>query len=449
MEEEMMPPPGAGNEVPPGALPKEVADDQPILASEGEYIIPANVVRLIGLEYIEKMVNKAKAKLEEMDAAGRIGGEQEAPAPAPEPAPTVPMMAEGGMVGSMDVPTTPAVASGAMGQGQGSTFSGVKQMQGPAGNIMYVPFLDGKPIIPVPEGYAEVGGVASTGAAPAAPQASKPAAIDPLSATSAGRRQDDGTTTREQDKARADSDAQLKTSLGGDPRSWAADTFVKYGNTLGSDMDKVGRMGVQVMMPGLGTVAMKARDRFLQKNIPNLMDEMLKTGKDPQGNAITPEQRSALATAQAKINSSYAAKPAGQGLMGKINGFVDKITGRDREEPTASTKDTTRPAAPARSTTTVAPGSNQKDKPTSTRVTTGGAERPSAIADKAAASKTAQKAPPSRSNAANTAAETKRVEQAKKDNANGVKRGFAQGGLVAPVKMPSYKKGGLVKRRDC
>jgi hypothetical protein len=447
MEEEMMPPPGAGNEVPPGALPEEVADDQPILASSGEYIIPANVVRLLGLEYIEKMVNKAKAKLEEMDAAGRIGGEQEAPAPAPEPAPTVPMMAEGGMVGSMTVPTTPALASGNMGQGQGSTFSGVKQMQGPAGNIMYVPFLDGQPIIPVPEGYTEVGGVASTGAAPAAPKASKPAAIDPLSATSAGRREDDGTTTREQDKARADSDAQLKTSLAGDPRSWAADTFVKYGNALGSDTDKVGRMGVQVMMPGLGTVAMKARDRFLQNNIPNLMDEMLKTGKDPQGNAITPEQRSALSTAQAKINSSYAAKPAGQGLMSKINGFVDKITGRDREEPatpTASTKDTTTPADRP------VPGSNQRDKP-ATRVTSGGASNPSAIADKAAASPTAQKAPPSRSNNAKTAAETARVENVKKNNEKGagVKRGFAQGGLVAPVKMPSYKKGGLVKRRDC
>ena len=448
MEEEMMPPPGAGNEVPPGAMPKEVADDQPILASEGEYIIPANVVRYLGLDYIEKIVNKAKKGLAEMDQNGRIGGEPSAPAPAPEPAPTVPMMAEGGMVGSMDVPTSPAVASGAMGQGQGSSFSGVKQMQGPAGNIMYVPFLDGKPIIPVPEGYAEVGGVAS-----AAPQASKPASTeprDPLAATS--QYQDDGTTTREQDKARADSDAQLKGSLAGDPRQWTADTFVKYSNALGSDMDKVGRMGVQIMMPGLGTVAMKARDRFLQNNVPNLVEDMLKTGKDPLGNAITPEQKTALQGAQAKISANYAAKPAGQGLMGKINNFVDKITGRERDDPTSSS-DSATPSTPGRSSTPAArPAADQKDKPTSKRVTTGGAEGPSAEADKAAASRTGQKAPPSRSNAANTAAETARVESVKKNNEKGagVKRGFAKGGVVASVKMPSYKQGGLVKRRnDC
>jgi hypothetical protein len=445
MEEEMMPPPGAGNEVPPGAMPKEVADDQPILASEGEYIIPANVVRYLGLDYIEKIVNKAKKGLAEMDQNGRIGGEPSAPAPAPEPAPTVPMMAEGGMVGSMDVPTSPAVASGAMGQGQGSSFSGVKQMQGPAGNIMYVPFLDGKPIIPVPEGYAEVGGVAS-----AAPQASKPASTeprDPLAATS--QYQDDGTTTREQDKARADSDAQLKGSLAGDPRQWTADTFVKYGNALGSDMDKVGRMGVQIMMPGLGTVAMKARDRFLQNNVPNLVEDMLKTGKDPLGNAITPEQKTALQGAQAKISANYAAKPAGNGIMAKIGNALG--LNRNQRDATVSTSGSDGPTPPSRPTTTAArPVADQKDKPTSTRVTSGGASGPSATADKAASSRTAQQAPPSRSNAANTAAETKRVEQAKKDNEKGVKRGFAKGGVVASVKMPSYKQGGLVKRRnDC
>lgn len=446
MEQEMMPPQGAGNkEVPPGALPNEVADDQPIMASDGEYIIPANVVRYLGLDYIEKIVNKAKKGLAEMDQNGRIGGEPSAPAPAPEPAPTVPMMAEGGMVGSMTVPTTPAVASGAMGQGQGSSFSGVKQMQGPAGNIMYVPFLDGKPIIPVPEGYAEVGGVAS-----AAPQASKPASTkprDPLAATS--QYQDDGNSTADDNKERAASDAQLKGSLAGDPRQWTADTFVKYGNTLGSDMDKVGRLGIQAMMPGLGTVAMKARDRFLQNNVPNLVEDMLKTGKDPLGNIITPEQKTALQGAQAKISANYAAKPAGNGIMSKIGNALG--LNRNQRDATVSTSDSDGPTPTTRSSTAAArPAADQKDKPTSKRVTTGGAEGPSAEADKAAASRTGQKAPPRSANAASAARETARIEQAKKDNEKGVKRGFAKGGVVASVKMPSYKQGGLVKRRnDC
>ena len=83
-------------EVPPGALPSEVADNVDIKASEGEYVIPADVVCYLGLDYIEKMVNKAKEGLAEKHAEGRIGGATQAPQ---EEAPAgTPMMAEGGLV---------------------------------------------------------------------------------------------------------------------------------------------------------------------------------------------------------------------------------------------------------------------------------------------------------------------------------------------------------------
>lgn len=41
-------------EIPFGAKPEEVADNIPIMASEGEFMIPANVVRFIGLEKIQR-----------------------------------------------------------------------------------------------------------------------------------------------------------------------------------------------------------------------------------------------------------------------------------------------------------------------------------------------------------------------------------------------------------
>src|SRR5688500_15674701 len=66
--------PLSGNEVPFGAKPEEVRDDVPIMASEGEYVIPANVVRFLGLEKIEKLVGKAKESLEMM---GELSGEEE------------------------------------------------------------------------------------------------------------------------------------------------------------------------------------------------------------------------------------------------------------------------------------------------------------------------------------------------------------------------------------
>jgi hypothetical protein len=66
--------PVTGNEVPPGSLDQEVRDDVDAKLSEGEYVIPADVVRFIGLGQIEGMIQKAKQGLAEMDANGRIGG---------------------------------------------------------------------------------------------------------------------------------------------------------------------------------------------------------------------------------------------------------------------------------------------------------------------------------------------------------------------------------------
>ena len=40
--------PVSGNEVPPGALPSEVRDDIPARLSEGEYVVPADVVKSMG-----------------------------------------------------------------------------------------------------------------------------------------------------------------------------------------------------------------------------------------------------------------------------------------------------------------------------------------------------------------------------------------------------------------
>ena len=52
--------PVSGNEVPAGAMPKEVRDDVPAMLSEGEFVIPADVVRYIGLDKLMKMRETAK-----------------------------------------------------------------------------------------------------------------------------------------------------------------------------------------------------------------------------------------------------------------------------------------------------------------------------------------------------------------------------------------------------
>jgi len=74
--------PVSGNEVPPGSLAEEVRDDIPAQLSEGEYVVPADVVRYYGVKFFEDLRDQAKMGLADMEANGRIGGE---PVPAGGP----------------------------------------------------------------------------------------------------------------------------------------------------------------------------------------------------------------------------------------------------------------------------------------------------------------------------------------------------------------------------
>jgi hypothetical protein len=111
--------PVSGNEVPPGSMALEVRDDVPAMLSEGEYIVPADVVRYYGVKFFEDLRGQAKSGMMDMERNGRIGGE---PVGAPEDDLTpeeMQMLAEitgmyaGGMVkgyqegGVVDQPFTP------------------------------------------------------------------------------------------------------------------------------------------------------------------------------------------------------------------------------------------------------------------------------------------------------------------------------------------------------
>jgi hypothetical protein len=67
--------PVSGNEVPPGSLPEEVRDDIPAQLSEGEYVVPADVLRFYGMKFFEDLRENAKIELARMDREGRIGGQ--------------------------------------------------------------------------------------------------------------------------------------------------------------------------------------------------------------------------------------------------------------------------------------------------------------------------------------------------------------------------------------
>lgn len=68
--------PVSGNDVPLGSTEKEVRDDQPAMLSEGEMVVPADVVRYFGVEYFMKLRDEAKMGYKKMEAMGQFGTEE-------------------------------------------------------------------------------------------------------------------------------------------------------------------------------------------------------------------------------------------------------------------------------------------------------------------------------------------------------------------------------------
>ena len=81
MEEGGTTDPESGNDVPVGSTQEEVRDDIPAQLSEGEFVLPADVVRYHGLEKIMALRDEAKMGLSRMDAMGQMGNSEEATIP--------------------------------------------------------------------------------------------------------------------------------------------------------------------------------------------------------------------------------------------------------------------------------------------------------------------------------------------------------------------------------
>lgn len=160
--------PVSGNEVPIGAKPEEVRDDVDAKLSDGEYVIPADVVRFFGVKHFENMIMKAKKGMEEMHQGGRInGGNSQDDLPfSTEELMTEDggdgevQMAEGGIVlPAFDPSQLPDLNFGDL---QMPDFNSAmlpsvetKDYVGPDGKATTILFINGEPVTPVPEGYTE------------------------------------------------------------------------------------------------------------------------------------------------------------------------------------------------------------------------------------------------------------------------------------------------------
>jgi hypothetical protein len=176
--------PVTGNEIPPGSMASEVRDDVPAQLSEGEYVVPADVVRYFGVKFFEDLRGEAKSDMMEMEADGRIGGtpvdtngipleEDEALTPEEEAMLAEAMaadqpqgMASGGVVkGFSDgglqttsyVPTSPYSVGGAYNTagayGSSGGFEARQYVDTSTGQTRTFQFLNGKPISFIPKNF--------------------------------------------------------------------------------------------------------------------------------------------------------------------------------------------------------------------------------------------------------------------------------------------------------
>ena len=195
--------PVSGNEVPPGSLPEEVRDDIPAMLSEGEYVVPADVLRFYGVKFFEDLRAQAKMGLAEMEANGRIGGEpieeetgdvgisdQELMlimAQAPQEEPQQVMANRGGLMGfqagGLNYPAyikQPDLTQFGM---AGPDFQGgleYRTFTNDAGMTITIPFFNGEPMGMIPPGYTE--GDAPTTTEQAAPKVAQDDGFDAASA---------------------------------------------------------------------------------------------------------------------------------------------------------------------------------------------------------------------------------------------------------------------------
>ena len=154
-----------GVKVPPGSLKEEVADDIPARLSEGEFVIPADVVRYIGLEKLMALRDKAKQGLQRMQEMGQMGNADEVENPDQTFAAEDDDMFEqdidsileedeampegfalGGIVTEADIPKM---------EWTKNPVVDVRYFKHADGRVMFITYINGKPSTSIPEGFKE------------------------------------------------------------------------------------------------------------------------------------------------------------------------------------------------------------------------------------------------------------------------------------------------------
>ena len=166
--------PVSGNAVPPGAMQNEVRDDIDAKLSEGEFVIPADVVRYIGLERLMKLRDEAKQGLARMAEIGQMGNADQVANPEAlhegddgfeAELDSILQEVEGGEKeekefdagGFVDAGTDYLAKYNIPKTSITNPALDVRAYKNAEGRVMYITFFNGKPSIAIPAGYEFAG----------------------------------------------------------------------------------------------------------------------------------------------------------------------------------------------------------------------------------------------------------------------------------------------------
>lgn len=165
--------PVSGNDVPAGSLQNEVRDDIDVKISEGEFVVPADVVRYIGLERLMKLRDEAKAGLARMNEIGQMGNAEEVANPEAlqeedgfdSEIDDIMQEVDGEQMGEKSfnaggfaVPGTDILAKYNIPKTSITNPAlDVRAYKNKDGRVMYITFFNDKPSIAIPAGYEFVG----------------------------------------------------------------------------------------------------------------------------------------------------------------------------------------------------------------------------------------------------------------------------------------------------
>jgi hypothetical protein len=160
--------PVSGNAVPPGAMQEEVRDDIDAKLSEGEFVFPADVVRYFGLQKLMALRDEAKIGLQKMAEIGQMGNAEEVENPealhgsgAPAAASPAPAANDFGAEVDMALAETGQTEQ-AFAVGGVASPAKAEAYVNDAGQKIYVPQVNGNPVIDIPMGFTKEQTVAQT-----------------------------------------------------------------------------------------------------------------------------------------------------------------------------------------------------------------------------------------------------------------------------------------------